>query len=88
MIADKIKGRPLAAEEWLDTALRLGAGLAAIIRDVRRAAHERAQLLALSERDLHDIGITRLDAVRAAERPLWRWRSAWTTDGRWTGGGP
>jgi uncharacterized protein YjiS (DUF1127 family) len=32
---------------------------------------ERAQLLALTEHELRDIGITRIDAIRAAEKPLW-----------------
>src|SRR5258708_8816784 len=88
MIADKMKGRPLAAEEWLDGARHLGLRLTAVIRDLRRAAKERAQLRAFSERELHDIGLTRVDALRVAERPLWRWRSAWTSDRRWIGGGP
>jgi uncharacterized protein YjiS (DUF1127 family) len=33
---------------------------------------ERAELLAMSERDLRDIGITRCDALREAAKPLWR----------------
>ena len=36
----------------------------------RQALRERAQLLALNERELHDIGITRVDAVNAARQPL------------------
>jgi uncharacterized protein YjiS (DUF1127 family) len=36
----------------------------------RRARRERAQLLSLGERELHDIGITRLDALNAARQPL------------------
>ena len=32
---------------------------------------ERAQLLALTERELKDIGITRYDAVMEANRPFW-----------------
>lgn len=38
----------------------------------RRRAAERRALLAMSERDLRDIGITRLDAQREAYKPLWR----------------
>jgi len=38
----------------------------------RRRAQERRQLLAMSDRDLCDIGITRVDAWREANKPLWR----------------
>jgi uncharacterized protein YjiS (DUF1127 family) len=34
---------------------------------------ERAQLLALTDRELRDIGITRIEAIRAAEKSPW-WR--------------
>jgi len=36
----------------------------------RRARRERDQLLGLNERELHDIGISRVDALREASRPL------------------
>ncbi len=55
--------------EALSALVRRIAAMLAARRDLRR---ERAQLLALSDRDLHDIGITRLDAVREAEKPA-RW---------------
>ena len=52
------------------------AGLArrvlATIRVWRRRAHERRQLLAMGERDLHDIGISSVDAWREVNKPLWR----------------
>jgi uncharacterized protein YjiS (DUF1127 family) len=51
----------------------------------RRARRERAQLLSLDERELHDIGLSRLDAVSAARRPLWR---GLTIDPWWRGGRP
>lgn len=35
----------------------------------REARRERAQLLALSDRELRDIGLSRLEAVRAAREP-------------------
>jgi uncharacterized protein YjiS (DUF1127 family) len=38
----------------------------------RRRARDRYALLAMSERDLRDIGVTRFDAVREAEKPFWR----------------
>jgi len=37
----------------------------------RRARRERDQLLGLGERELRDIGISRVDALREASRPLW-----------------
>lgn len=46
--------------------------MAARLRLYRRRHRERAQLLALTERERRDIGITRLDAVREAEKPFWR----------------
>lgn len=46
----------------------------------RRARCERAQLLSLGERELHDIGITRLDALNAARQPLTF--GGWRRDGR------
>jgi uncharacterized protein YjiS (DUF1127 family) len=38
----------------------------------RRLRREREQLVALSDRELGDIGISRTDALREAGRPLWR----------------
>lgn len=37
----------------------------------RRALRERAQLLGLNDRELRDIGISRVDAIREADRPAW-----------------
>jgi uncharacterized protein YjiS (DUF1127 family) len=37
----------------------------------RRARQERGQLLALGDRDLRDIGISRVDAFREANRSAW-----------------
>ena len=45
------------------------------VRDWYRKAAERRELLALEDRALRDIGITRVDAVAAASRQLWRRRS-------------
>ncbi len=42
------------------------------IQCYRRLRRERAQLLALSDRELGDVGISRVDAMREASRPLWR----------------
>lgn len=38
----------------------------------RRARRERAQLLTMGERELHDLGISRVDAVRYATESTWR----------------
>ncbi len=38
----------------------------------RERARERRQLLAMGERELHDIAITRVDALREASKPLWK----------------
>ncbi len=40
-----------------------------LCRDIRR---ERAQLRALNDRELRDIGITRYDALHEAMKPFWR----------------
>lgn len=37
----------------------------------RRARRERAQLLSLGERDLRDLGLSRVDAIREASKSLW-----------------
>jgi uncharacterized protein YjiS (DUF1127 family) len=38
----------------------------------RRRARERRQLLEMSELQRHDIGITRVDVWREANKPFWR----------------
>lgn len=38
----------------------------------RRARRERAQLLAMGERELHDLGLSRVDAIHYATEPAWR----------------
>ncbi len=42
-------------------------GWIALWRAYRQARQERAQLLAMSDRDLHDIGLSRIDAIQAAQ---------------------
>lgn len=37
-----------------------------------RRARERRELLQMSEHDLRDIGLTRVDVIREAEKPFWR----------------
>ncbi len=59
---------------WLPAFVRGAGQLAAVLGDLKRAAQERAQLLSLNDRELRDIGISRVDALREADRPLWHWR--------------
>ncbi len=54
---------------WLRLTLRT---VAAQLWLYHRRHCERAQLLALTERERRDIGISRLDAVREAGKPFWR----------------
>lgn len=73
MTTDTMKTASWSPERGLHRTVRnVAAGIAAL-RALQRAARERAELLQMSERDLHDIGVSRLDAVQAARRPLWRW---------------
>jgi uncharacterized protein YjiS (DUF1127 family) len=82
MMADH--GRELFAQEALPR--RLGRRLAVwtrraieLVLDWQDVARQRRALLALNERLLKDIGISRADAEREASRPFWdlaqkRWR--------------
>lgn len=60
-----------------------GPHLSAVVRDAliaainglmrwRERARERRQLLAMTDRELRDIAITRVDAWREANKPLWK----------------
>jgi uncharacterized protein YjiS (DUF1127 family) len=42
------------------------------IAEWRRRARERRELSELDERDRHDLGISRCDAQREAQKPFWR----------------
>ena len=54
--------------------VRAAGQLVAVLGDLKRAATERSELLSLGDRELRDIGISRVDALREASRPLWKWR--------------
>jgi uncharacterized protein YjiS (DUF1127 family) len=45
---------------------------AAMLLAWRERARQRRELLGLSDRDLHDIGLSRADAVGEGEKPFWR----------------
>lgn len=38
----------------------------------RDRAHQRRELAHWSERDMHDIGLSRTDVMAEAEKPFWR----------------
>ena len=50
---------------------RIGALIARVLH-YRCICRERAQLLALGERERRDIGISRCEAIREARKPFWR----------------
>ncbi|HEY1300939.1 MAG TPA: DUF1127 domain-containing protein [Stellaceae bacterium] len=47
-------------------------GVFATLRTWRRRSRERAELAALDERMLRDIGITRIDAEFLSSKPFWK----------------
>ena len=49
-----------------------GAHVLATLREWRRRARERAELAALDDRTLKDIGLTRADAEFLSNKPFWR----------------
>lgn len=61
--------RPQAVIAVLAAGLRLAV---ARLRTWRERARERRQLLAMDDRALRDIGISRVDALREANKPVWR----------------
>ena len=50
----------------------LGPRLAAVVRLWLRRARERDQLARLSERDLHDLGLSRGTVYAELRKPFWR----------------
>lgn len=42
------------------------------VREWRRRAHGRRELAALGDQMLHDIGISRSEAVYLANKPFWK----------------
>jgi uncharacterized protein YjiS (DUF1127 family) len=48
------------------------AGLRGLIGEWIRRSESRRDLAALSDRELRDIGVTRVDAMREVEKPFWR----------------
>jgi uncharacterized protein YjiS (DUF1127 family) len=47
-------------------------GIFSLFREWRRRARSRAELAALDDRTLRDIGLTRVDLWREIDKPFWR----------------
>jgi uncharacterized protein YjiS (DUF1127 family) len=47
-------------------------GIVGLFREWRRRARSRAELAALDDRTLRDIGLTRVDLWREIDKPFWR----------------
>jgi uncharacterized protein YjiS (DUF1127 family) len=47
-------------------------GFASLLSLWWRRSRERRQLLVLTDRDLHDLDLTRIDVQREARKPFWR----------------
>lgn len=75
MWADAIEGRVGLGEAWMGVAsalkLALLASLAALVLWQERS-RQRAHLAELSEHALKDMGMTRADALREADKAPWR----------------
>ena len=69
MAAAQVRG---SSSGWRLGVRRRLSALAARVWHYRQVQRERAQLWALSDRDLHDIGLSRYDALREARKPFWR----------------
>ena len=48
------------------------ANVASLIGEWRRRIESRRELAGLCDRELRDLGITRVDAMREADKPFWR----------------
>ena len=67
----------MSALHWTDHAaghhtLGHAAGLRGLIAEWLHRIESRRDLAALSDRELRDIGVTRVDALGEAEKPFWR----------------
>jgi uncharacterized protein YjiS (DUF1127 family) len=67
----------MSALHWTDHAAsrhtsRHTAGLRGLIAEWLHRIESRRDLAGLTDRELRDIGITRVDALGEAEKPFWR----------------
>ena len=51
---------------------RMFGNFVALLKEWQRRAHGRAELAALDDRELRDIGVTRYEAGREIGKPFWR----------------
>lgn len=58
--------------EWRRLPTAVFGRTVAMLRECRQRSRERAQLAALDERMLRDIGISRGDVLREINKPFWR----------------
>jgi uncharacterized protein YjiS (DUF1127 family) len=64
----------MSALHWTDHTVRSHkhGNILSIIGEWRRRIESRRELAGLCDRALRDIGITRVDAMREADKPFWR----------------
>jgi uncharacterized protein YjiS (DUF1127 family) len=67
----------MSALHWIDHGVRPcngndRIGLRALVGEWFRRIESRRELAGLGYRELRDIGITRVDALREADKPFWR----------------
>lgn len=63
---------PKAYSAWRPKRARPLAAAFMLIAHCIERAHQRRALASLDDHELRDIGITRADAAREAEKPFWR----------------
>lgn len=66
---DAISVHPVPARRW--RLARLPAAIMVAVATWARLGRESNQLLAMGERDLRDLTLSRIDAVHAARAPRW-----------------
>ena len=64
--------RSISSAVPFGTAPQKDHSLGALFSAWRHRVQERAELARMSDRELQDIGLTRLDAVREYQKPFWR----------------
>jgi uncharacterized protein YjiS (DUF1127 family) len=65
-------GRRLRQRDAIGALSDAGIHVVATLREWRRRSRARAELAALDDRMLKDIGLTRADAEFLANKPFWR----------------
>ena len=64
--------KPAAHHTFLHHAVSAPHRLFGVLREWRRRARDRAELAALDDRTLRDIGVARVDVWREIYKPFWR----------------